>query len=269
MSTLSPPLRFYVIGDPVLHSLSPAMHSAAFAEGNDNATYEKLQIPQSELSARIQELAKDSAVRGINVTVPHKESILPLCDTLTSQAKAIGAVNCIRIEDGRLHGHNTDGDGFVDSIREEHFVPEGKHVVILGTGGSARALHRALREIPEAKISIIGRSKVAWCSSLPWSQESFQTTFPLTDLLVDTTSVGLDDSKSYPVFPPLDELHQAALVCSLVYHRVPRLLADAKAKEFRTMNGMGMLLHQAARSYEFWLDAKAPLEAMRKALFTA
>jgi shikimate dehydrogenase len=262
-----------VIGWPVEHSRSPAMHNAAFAARDVDAVMVALAVPPGGVAAALRGMAV-AGFLGASVTVPHKEATADACDELSSVATRIGVVNCVVFRDGRAIGENTDAGGFVDAVREE--LPGlagaggeklgGRHAVLLGAGGAARAVAAGLADAG-TMITVVARSpgKAGWITAAPWS--ALPSLLEDCDLLVDCTSIGLDatyEETAWATAPlPLDRLRPDASVATLVYHREPRLIAEARARGHATMNGRSMLAHQGARAFTLWTGVEAPLEIMR------
>ena len=268
-----------VIGAPVEHSSSPALHNAAFAATGIDAVYVALHVEPADLAAAVAGLRAVGAL-GISVTVPHKQRIARLCDRLEPPADDIGAVNCLTFEpDGdpagtRIVGHNTDAGGFVDSLElDAEFDPRGRRVVLLGAGGAARAVHAGLAAAGASSIDVVTRtpSRASWIRANPWTAEILDQLTPRCDLLVDCTSMALspESEASPPAAIPLAALPDHAVVASLVYHRQPALLAAAGLRGLRTLDGAGMLVYQGARAFTLWTGVEAPVAAMRDAMHSA
>jgi shikimate dehydrogenase len=261
-----------VIGWPVEHSMSPALHNAAFAALGIDAIYTAAAVHPDGLAEALAGM-RELGYLGASVTVPHKQATAALCDRLAEPANRIGAVNCVCFTEDGLVGHNTDAGGFVDALLEAGGVARGARVVLLGNGGAALAVAAGLREAGCGELSVIARSPSRPGNDLlgdarPWTTEVLDAALPQCDLLVDCTSAGLDPSRenSLPAPIPLERLNAAATVCSLVYHRTPALLAAAQARGLRTVDGMGMLVHQGARAFRLWTGQAAPLDAMWAAM---
>jgi shikimate dehydrogenase len=257
-----------VIGWPVEHSKSPALHNAAFAAAGLDAVFVALPVHPDDLPAAVAGM-KAMGFLGCSVTVPHKEAVAALCDRLTEPAATIGAVNCLSFEDGAVVGHNTDAGGFVDSLQEAGINPAGRRAVLLGAGGAARAVAAGLHDAG-ATVDVIARSpdKYTWTQAHPWTAQTLADLSPHCDLLVDCTSAALDPTReaSIPAPIPIEALPASAAVASLVYHREPALLAAARARGLQTVDGAGMLVHQGARALRLWLDLDPPIAAMRTAI---
>lgn len=281
-------LRAVLLAHPAGHSLSPAMHDAAFAALGIDARYEAWDVPPDALAAAVERL-RDPAILGANVTVPHKRAVLALLDGLDAEAAAIGAVNVVRREAGRLLGGNSDGEGFLRSLREAGLDPAGQRAVLLGAGGAARAVAWALLHAGAAELRIVNRSHagaLALADALAAEDGGASVRAvrdPLdgaerTDLWVNATSVGMRRGGVDPDASPLDPAAFArrvpdaapAAAVDLVYRpRRTRFLRDAEAAGLVTVDGSGMLLHQGAAAFEAWTGRPAPLTAMRAALDAA
>lgn len=256
-----------VLGWPVLHSRSPQLLNAAYAALGIDAVMIPASVTPDKLATVVEALRAMGAL-GASVTVPHKVAVAALCDELSPAAKAIGAVNCLQILPDRLIGHNTDEGGFFDGLTAAGFDVRGKRAVILGAGGSARAVAYALRG--GRAIEVIARQpeQVSWARAWPWTREQLHECFARADLVVDCTPLGLG-SPDEPAFVdslPLVALPSGARVASLVYHRRPILLERAEAAGYSTLDGRAMLLHQGARAFTIWTALPAPLDAMSRAL---
>ncbi len=280
----SSPVRLGIVGWPVAHSLSPAMHNAAFKSVGLQWHYELWPTPPAELSRRMGDL-RSSNIAGANVTVPHKQSVIPYLDQLTPAAAAIGAVNTIVAKDSRLSGHNTDAEGFLAALREAGVEPVGRRVLLLGAGGAARAVAFALLTARVSRLVIANRSMArarslvqdtsAWqhesaAHAVELSRESLQKCVVHADLVINATTLGMaPDASGCPW--PLDLPMPARLVvCDLVYSpRTTRLLELARAAGCKTIDGLGMLVHQGAQAFQLWTGLPAPVALMRQVCLAA
>lgn len=255
-----------VLGWPVSHSRSPALHNAAFEATRLDAAMLALAVAPAGFADAVRGLAAVDCL-GASVTVPHKEAALALCDHADDDARAIGAVNCLAFAGGRIVGHNTDAGGFLDSLREADLLTRPREAIILGGGGAARAVAAALGKL-DLGVTVVARhpDRVAWCKARPWS--ALSDLLAECTLLVDGTSAGLDPAadRALAASVACDRLQTEAAVVSLVYHRRTALADAAEAHGLRTLDGRGMLLHQAARAFTLWTARAAPLPAMRLAL---
>jgi shikimate dehydrogenase len=272
--------RVVLIGHPVAHSLSGAMQQAAFDAQGVDARYELWDRPPIELPEAIAELRSDDFL-GANVTIPHKERVVPLVDRLTEEAHATGAVNTITKEGKRLVGHNTDVVGFrtaLDRLVGKQKMP--RTAIVLGAGGGARAvvyglitegfqrvvvfnrhLHRA-----EGLVKHFGKSAAHMeLRAMPWHESIIEAELAKARVLVNATSIGLTSDDS-PI--GADTLNPELLVLDLIYART-RLLRDAAAAGCTVADGELMLLHQGAAAFELWTGQPAPLDLMRAQLEAA
>ncbi|SPF43539.1 Shikimate dehydrogenase [Candidatus Desulfosporosinus infrequens] len=264
--------HYAVIGHPIEHSFSPAMHQAGYEVLGVNAKYHRFDVEPSHLTEAVEGLCA-LGFSGWNVTLPHKEHILSLLDTLTPQAKRAGAVNTVKIQEGKRIGHNTDGLGFVRSVEGELNGFKGKKAVLLGAGGAAKGIALALAE-QGMKVHILNR-KLARSEALVevLQREGGTATAGVlapggwleeVDLLVQTTSVGLH-GEPFPF--SVQGISKQALVVDIIFNpSETAFLQEAKQQGCRTLNGLGMLLYQGAYAWEFWLGGQAPVEAMGQAL---
>ena len=278
MST--PPTRIAgVIGDPVAHSKSPAMHNAAFAYFGLPAQYERWHTPLAELPDRINSL-RAPHMYGANVTLPHKLAILPLLDEIDDIASQIGAANTIiRLPDGRLRGTNTDAPAFLQEITDVcQLNPNGLETVILGASGAARAAAFALAHAGAARITIINRTierAEELLADVLYTLDSDPImTFATPDapdlddvigsakLIVNATTLGWHGNDT-PL--PARFLNNQMTVYDMVY-RPTQLLADAKACGAQGYDGIGMLARQAMLAFHHWTGLTPPFELMRDAL---
>jgi shikimate dehydrogenase len=269
--------RVVLIGHPVAHSLSGAMQQAAFDSVGIDAKYELWDRAPIVLPEAIDEVRGD-AFLGANVTIPHKERVVPLIDKLTEEAQATGAVNTLTREGRRLVGHNTDVPGFVvalDQLVGRQKMP--RAAVLLGAGGGARAvvygliragfqriivfnrhLHRG-----EALVKFFAKSAAHMeLKAMPWHDSIIESELAKTKVLINATSIGLNADVS-PV--PAEVITGDLLVLDLIYNRT-RLLRDAEAAGAMAMDGETMLLHQGAAAFALWTGQAAPLQVMSEAL---
>ena len=272
--------RVVLIGHPVAHSLSGAMHQAAFDDRGIDARYELWDRAPIALAEAITELRGDEFL-GANVTIPHKERVVPMMDKLTEEAQSIGAVNTITREGKRLVGHNTDAPGFkvaLDRLVGKQKMP--RMAVVLGAGGGARAvvyglitegfqrivvfnrhLHRA-----EGMVKHFGRSAAHMeLRAMPWHESIIEAELAKAKILVNATSIGLTADVS-PI--PAEVLHDDLLVLDLIYART-KLLRDAESAGCSVADGELMLLHQGAAAFTLWTGQPAPLELMQARLAEA
>jgi len=264
--------HFAVIGDPIEHSLSPRMHNAGYEALQIDAEYQRFHVEPCHLPEAVEGLCV-LGFSGWNVTLPHKETIIPLLDTLTPEAKRAGAVNTVKIHEGQRIGHNTDGDGFIRSVEGNLNGFKGKKAVLLGAGGASKGIALALaahgmhvhilNRTPE-KATALAELIQQWGGTATSGEFAPGDWIKDADLLVQTTSLGLQ-GEPFP-FSMQGISDQAHVVDILVTPRDTDFLKDAKKQGCRTQNGLGMLLYQGAYAWEFWLGGQAPVEVMRRAL---
>ncbi|MFN3689438.1 MAG: shikimate dehydrogenase [Fimbriimonadales bacterium] len=260
-----------VLGCPVRHSLSPAMHNAAFRALGLNWVYLAFETPPESLPMAVAGM-RGLGIRGLNLTVPHKEAVIPLLDTLTDTARRIGAVNTLFWDKGQLVGDNTDAEGFLRALRESGVEPAGQTVLILGAGGAARAVAYALASLG-CRLILANRTleraralaEAFHAQATPMHQESLRKIVPAVNGIVNCTALGMTPNTE--TTPPVDwELvPETAWICDLVYRPLrTRLLREAESRGLKTIDGLGMLIHQGALAFERWTGQPAPLEAMRQ-----
>ena len=272
-----------VIGDPVRHTLSPAMHNAAIAELGIDYAYVAFHVKTHGLCAAVEGM-RALGMRGLNVTIPHKIAVVQFLDELDPLARDIGAVNTIVNDEGKLTGYNTDAAGFLQSLRATGFELKNKTVVLLGAGGAARATGFALAQAG-SRITLLNRkatlSKAAILSgnlervsgskvrAMELNTANLKTVMVEADLLVNATSAGMEPSVNETAVPT-DLLKPGITVFDVVYTPYEtRLLKDATGRGCTVISGLEMLVRQAALALELWTGKKAPLGVMREAAISA
>jgi len=267
-----------VIGWPVGHSLSPSMHNAALEHLGLDWCYVPLPVRPEHLPEAVAGL-RALGFRGINATVPHKLALLDLMDELTPAARAIGAVNTVMVQPDGLLGHNTDADGFIRDLRDGGYDPARRRALVLGAGGSARAVVYALASVG-AEVTIVNRTAEkaerlaadmaagtgGRVQANSFSRDALAELVAAAQLVVNTTPVGmwpLIDESPWPEEVPFPG---QALVYDLIYNpRLTRLLRWAKQCGARARDGLGMLVQQGAASLELWTGRTPPVAVMRAA----
>lgn len=281
------PIRLGVFGDPVAHSLSPQMQNAAFEKCGLEMRYARFEIGPSDLQAAL-ELLPGLNFIGVNLTVPHKIAALRFVDEADETARQSGAVNTIKIDDGKLRGFNTDGKGFSRAIREEFSVDlRDLRILVLGAGGAARAiawqcakedcerLVIANRDLDKAKQladelrpffagpRVLG--PVARLQAIALDESVIRFQIANVDLVVNATALGL--SRGDPPLIPARLLAPHLMIYDTIYSAGQTAFVSAAIEAgARAANGLSMLLHQGALAFEIWFDRTAPLDVMRKAL---
>lgn len=267
------PGRLVLVGHPVAHSLSPALHNAALRYAGLPITYEAIDVKPGALDSVVRRLVAVHAAG--NVTIPHKEAMTRHCSRLDAIARRVNAVNTFRVaEDGALEGTNTDVGGFDALAREVGALRMGAHVALLGAGGSAAAVLAALERWSGATVSLFNRTAAR--------AEALAARFPIVKavtstaadavrdatVVVNATSLGLNADDVHPV--AIESLRADAVVLDLVYRpRETTWVRAARARGHPAIDGLCMLLEQGALAFEWWLGIAAPRDVMREALVTA
>jgi shikimate dehydrogenase len=261
-----------VIGQPIRHSLSPILYNAAFSALDLDWAFVAFEVVNGEGAGAI-DAARVLGLDGLAVTMPHKHAVIPALDRLSPTAAALGSVNVVVREGSELVGDSTDGAGFLDAVREdEGFDPTGRVCAVVGAGGAARAVVRALAETGAAEIVVINRSadRAADAAALAGGlgRVDGDDAIRSADLVVNATPLGMAHLAGIPIDPQL--LHAGQLLVDLIYHpAVTPLLAAAHDRGITAVNGLGMLIHQAARNLRLWTSQDPPLEAMSAAAVAA
>jgi shikimate dehydrogenase len=271
------PTRVLLVGHPLGHSLSPAFQNAAFRAAGINAEYGLADVLPENLASVVASLRANEML-GANVTVPYKQAVIPLLDSLDDEARALGAVNTIVNRVGRLHGLNTDVPGFAADLREHNVDLAGRSVVMLGAGGAARGVAAALVGMGVARLVIANRTPeraVAIASLYPPVASAIRAEGAILHgamadaaMIVNATSVGLYGDDIPITDGALDHLSPQAVVYDLIY-RPTALLRAAEARGLRAIDGLGMLVHQGALAWEQWTGQPAPLDVMWEAALAA
>lgn len=267
-----------VLGYPVAENPTCVMQEAAFAELGLQWRYLNIEVKPEALPDAIRGV-RAMGMKGINLTIPHKVAVMSLLDEISPDAALIGAVNTVRRVDDRLIGENTDGKGFLRGLREVGIEPRGKHIVVLGAGGAARAITVELALAGAAELFVINRGidrGTALVADLkartganakfgPW-RDAYSIS-PATDILVNATSIGLyPDIEAMPAVD-LKAARPDLLVCDVVPNPPDtRLIRTARAMGLKTLTGLPMLVYQGAIGFEMWTGCQAPEAAMMRAL---
>ncbi|GAB4238998.1 MAG: shikimate dehydrogenase [Acidobacteriota bacterium] len=267
-----------VIGDPVAHSLSPQLHNAAFrAEGMD-MVYVAFRVRRQDLAAAVHGV-RAFGIRGLSVTIPHKVDIIPLLDHVEPAAAFVGSVNTVVNENGELTGHSTDGPGALRALRAAGVDPAGKAILLLGSGGAARAIAFALAGLePPPRIRILGivpeelrslendlrERTAASVASATLEPSRLVAAVEEAQIIVHATPVGMTPRTAESLVPP-ELLSSRHVVFDAVYTPLEtQLLKDARAAGAKVVPGLGMFVHQAAIQFELWTGTPAPVEVMER-----
>ncbi len=265
-------------GDPVDENPTGVIEEAGYEALGLNYRYLTVRVEKDRLPDAVNG-ARAMGFRGFNLTIPHKVAVIPLLDELTEAARLIGAVNTVVSENGKLIGENTDGKGFLTSLRENGIDPAGKTVTLLGAGGAARAVSIELALVGARQINIINRSEArgaelassvsektkAAAVYLPWIR---QIRIPAeTDILVQCTNIGLFPDVTGKPDVDYDSLRPGMVAADVVFNRPETpFLQEAARRGLKTITGLGMLVNQAALNFRLWTDAEAPVRVMTEAL---
>ena len=268
-----------VIGNPVEHSLSPAIHNAAFQKRGLNFVYLAWQV--DTIGDAVKGLRALGNFRGASVTMPHKVSAMPFLDEVEPTARHIGAINTIVADNGKLTGYNTDATGALRALRDGGVALKGQRVVLLGSGGAARAIAFALAaESGVAQLTVLGiddkerrqlvndlQAKAALSvQEAHLDEQALRRALPEAQVLLHCTPVGMHPKVGESCVPAA-LLHPGLTVMDIVYNpRETRLLKEAKAAECRVIQGLEMFLNQAVAQFELWTNQKAPVDVMRTVL---
>jgi len=265
---------FAVIGDPIDHSLSPTIHNAAYRELEMECTYIGYRVAKGELATGIESLKKIK-IAGFNVTIPHKIEMMKYLDNLDENCKKIGAVNTVLNDDGILRGFNTDMDGFLEPIKRKEIPIKNSKILMLGSGGAARAIAAGFQKENASEITIVNRTKTNGDELAEFSKKNGLNSSSKTidemnelnskyDFVINASSLGLKGEKNIIPDRLFDE---QTTVYDIIYKPIKTdLIETAKGKKSKIIFGYEMLLGQAIRSFEIWLDKKAPYEVMKRSI---
>lgn len=268
-----------LIGDPVEHTMSPAMHNAAFREAGIDYLYVPFLVKQDKLGKAIDGM-RALNIRGLNVTIPHKVGVIRFLDELDPLAEKIGAVNTIVNDAGVLKGYNTDATGFLRALLDKGVEPEGKTVAVLGAGGASKAISFILADRGARLVILNRRLELDWAEelagrlsqvfkkkaeALELNEENMARVLTKSDILVNATSVGMiPNTDRTPVGGGL--LRPGLFVFDVVYNPIKtKLLREAEAAGAKTIGGLDMLVWQGALAFEMWTGVKAPVKLMKDA----
>ena len=268
-------LKFYVIGDPIEHSLSPIMQNFFLEKFRIKGHYAAALVRIDQLDNAVRSFI-EQGVTGINVTTPHKNEVIKFIDEFTAEAEQVGSVNTIKIKNGRLIGHNTDAIGFETSLQRINFQLENKKAVVFGAGGAARAIVAALargncseivvcnRHLEKARNLVdkfSGSSAFTMFSILPIDSQGFGKAIRSAHLLVNATTVGMSGTIEQSPLNQAGQLHEKLLVYDLIYRPYKtKLILQAEQKGVPWMNGIDMLIFQGFESLKFWIEKELVLD---------
>lgn len=267
--------KFFVIGDPIDHSLSPVMHRFFLERFKIDGEYSAKRVPIDELHSAVDFFIK-SGTSGINITTPLKEKIVQFTSELTHEAEIIGSVNTVTFFDGKVIGHNTDAIGFQQSLTLAGYSPKNKNAIIFGAGGSSRAIAVALIRSQCQEIFIANRTFEAGLRLANWVSDQFpnarvkaikseeaiiKDTLQNCHLIVNTTTVGMGSLSNLSVVPSAELLHDNLIVYDLIYRPFhTKLIRQARESNIPWRNGLDMLICQGFESLKFWIDRELELD---------
>jgi len=264
-----------VIGNPVKHSLSPAILNAAFREAEMDWVYTAFETPEEKLPDAIGGVVA-MGIAGLSVTMPYKAKVCSLLDEISDSAQTLEAVNCIVNDAGKLKGHNTDGDGFLDAVNHDAGMNVAdKKVLVIGAGGSARSIIHSLGKAGVGEVAVINRTKEKALDAVKLAgpvgkyieESEISEVVSESDLVINATPIGMSgigNTTNFPIEPNL--LSKGQLVVDLIYHPISTPWLEAlKNRGVEAHGGLSMLIFQAARAFKLWTGKEAPVEVMRKA----
>lgn len=279
--------NYYLLGSPIAHSLSPAMHNCAFRALHMDAAYGLLDTPEDGLSATVERLLLEGA-KGFNVTMPHKSAMVAHCKVLSDAAEIGGSVNTVRNEHGVLHGFTTDGDGFLRAMAEEGFPVRDARLTLLGTGGAASSILIACALTQAESIRVffhresscghilkilekLGKCTRTRVSLLPLSdRNALADALLASDVLINATNAGMANTPLAGLSPIPESvpIPERLLVFDAIYNpRTTPLLENARKAGCRTANGLSMLLYQGAEAFRIWTGREMPVDEVRRVVF--
>jgi len=268
-----------IFGHPVKHSLSPVMHNSGFQALGLNSVYVAFDIEPEKIGEATRAI-RTMGIKGINITIPHKQSIIPFLDEVSPDARLTGAVNTVKNENGKLSGYNTDVGGFLRAVKEDlDFSPGGKTLLLVGAGGAARAVMSAfcmkgaaviyITDIIHERAAILAKEFKDNFESITIeplaldNQDVIEGKLSVADMLVNASPAGMDGVGKLDI--PLSRLNKNAVVYDLVYKPTEtNLLLGARELGHKASGGLSMLLYQGAESFEIWTGEKAPVEVMKR-----
>ncbi|MEL0538832.1 shikimate dehydrogenase [Staphylococcus debuckii] len=259
-------MKYAVIGHPIQHSLSPVMHNANFKALDFEATYEALDIPPKHFHL-IKEIMTEKEIDGFNITIPHKERIISYLDEIDTHAQTIGAINTVKIENGKWIGYNTDGIGYVKGLERVYPNLKDAQILLLGAGGASKGLATALNQVVEQQLTVANRTMSrfdSWDLSVnTMSLKEAEKQLNAFDIVINTTPAGMSDNQDVVI--SLDQLAPDTLVSDIVYipAKTP-ILKLAEAKGNPVYNGLDMFVNQGAESFNIWTGQTADINVMKE-----
>ncbi len=270
-----------IFGYPIEHTFSPLMHNAAFSALGLDYCYIPFEVQPEDLKSAVESI-RALNIRGVNITVPHKEAVIKYLDGLSKEARLICAVNTIENRGGKLIGHNTDGRGFIKSLLEDAKTKiKGKRVLLIGAGGAGKGVavscalegaseiviaNRTVKKADELVGELKRNFKKTKFSAILLERHELAKGIAGADILINATSLGLKGKGLLPISQ--NDLHKGLVICDLIYNpRITPLLKMAKSAGVKkAVNGLGMLIYQGALAFQIWTGKKPPVDVMQKAV---
>lgn len=261
-------MKYAVIGDPIDHSLSPIMHKANFTSLNMDDSYEALHIPSKDIH-QIREIIEENSIDGFNITIPHKENIIPYLDDIDEQAKTVGAVNTVKIIDNKWIGYNTDGIGYVTGLKQVYPDLSNAYILILGAGGASKGIANELSRYVHPKLTVANRTMSRFDS---WdidinaiSLNQAECHLDEFDIIINTTPAGMANNNDMII--SLKNLAPDSLVSDIVYvpYKTP-FLKQAELQGNQIHNGLDMFIYQGAESFKIWTGKQPNIKEMKYAV---
>ena len=261
-------MKYAVIGDPISHSLSPIMHNANFKALGIESSYNALHVPTNDFH-HIREIIEEKQLDGFNITIPHKERIIPYLDEIDEQSKAVGAVNTVKIVNNRWIGYNTDGLGYLTGLKQVYPDVANAYILILGAGGASKGIANELSHYVQPKLTVANRTMSRFES---WdldinaiSLKEAENYLDEFDIIINTTSAGLNDNTDSVI--SLENLSPNSLVSDIVYipYKTP-FLEIAESKGNHIHNGLDMFVYQGAESFKIWTGKQPNIQEMKYAV---
>lgn len=259
-------MNFGVIGHPIGHSLSPIMHASNFDALERDDQYIALDISPQNFK-HIKDIISENELDGFNITIPHKESIIPYLDEISTSAQHIGAVNTVVIQDGKWIGYNTDGIGFVNGLINKYGSIKDKKILVLGAGGASKGIVSEMMKFTDSKITVANRSLNRFDNwQLAVDTKGLNDIKPILnqfDIIINTTPVGMNATESELIIP-VEHINKNALVCDIIYipEKTPFLQA-CEQEGLSIYNGLDMFVYQGAESFKIWTKQEANINTMR------
>ncbi|PTF03005.1 shikimate dehydrogenase [Staphylococcus devriesei] len=261
-------MKYAVIGDPISHSLSPIMHNANFEALGMEASYEALHVSINDFH-RIREIIEEKQLDGFNITIPHKERIIPYLDEVDEQSRAVGAVNTVKIVNNRWIGYNTDGLGYLTGLKQIYPDVANAYILILGAGGASKGIANELSNYVQPKLTVANRTMnrfESWNLDInAISLKEAENYLDEFDIIINTTSAGLNDNTESVI--SLENLSPNSLVSDIVYipYKTP-FLEIAESKGNHIHNGLDMFVYQGAESFKIWTGKQPNIQEMKYAV---